>query len=210
MSDQGKTLYKILSRENKTSSSGKNYQLVKIVDAQGSEFQTSLWEPIPKTAFVKGIMVKKDKYWNIQKAEETTESFGQIQTSTTAASTPAPKSDDEKLIKEYADQILKTGKISEQALDEAIELNEQDGVPVLAALKAIARSHGIELKAPETKEEKMERMAKTRDEIAQKQIDMMREMTAEMKELRASINQLKETLFQFVGAIQVPQQGAKK
>jgi hypothetical protein len=207
---EGKTLYKILSREEKTSSSGKHYQLVKIVDAQGSEFQTSLWEPIPKTAFIKGIMVKKDKYWNIQKAEETTESFGQIQTSTTAAPTPAPKSDDENLIKDFADQILKSGKLSEEALEEALHLNEEDGIPALAALKAIARSHGIELKKPETKEEKMERMAKTRDEIAQKQIDMMREMTAEMKELRASINQLKETLFQFVGAIQVPQKEVKK
>lgn len=210
MSSEGKTLYKILSRENKTSSSGKNYQLVKIVDAQGSEFQTSLWEPIPKTAFVKGIMVKKDKYWNIQKAEETLESFGQIQTSTTAAPVQAPKSDDEKLEKDYYEQILKSGAISEEALEEALTVNMNDGVNPLAALKIIARGLKVELKAPETKEEKMERMAKTRDEIAQKQIDMMKEMTAEMKELRASINQLKETLFQFVGAIQVPQKEAKK
>ena len=63
------------------------------------------------------------------------------------------------MIKEYADQILKT-KIR-ASLDEAIELNEQDGVPVLAALKAIARSHGIELKNPRPKK-KMERMAKER------------------------------------------------
>ena len=207
---EGKTLYKILSREEKTSSSGKHYQLVKIVDAQGSEFQTSLWDPIPKTAFIKGIMVKKDKYWNIQKAEETTESFGQIQTSTTAASTPAPKSDDEKLEKDYYEQILKSGAISEDALEEALTANMNDGVTPLAALKIIARGLKVELKAPETKEEKIDRMAKERDELVKSQMAVMKEMTAEMKELRASINQLKETLFQFVGAIQVPQKEAKK
>ena len=184
MSDQGKTLYKILSREDKTSGSGKKYQLVKIVDAQGSEFQTSLWEPIPKTAFVKGIMEKKDKYWNIRKAEETSEFFATVSApSTTAGVVVAPKSDDEKLIKEYGDQIIKSGKLSEQALDEAILINEQDGVPVLAALKAIARSHGIELKAPETKEEKIDRMAKQRDELVEKQIKAMERMSIIMEQM---------------------------
>ena len=184
MSDQGKTLYKILSREDKTSGSGKKYQLVKIVDAQGSEFQTSLWEPIPKTAFVKGIMEKKDKYWNIRKAEETSEFFATVSApSTTAGVVVAPKSDDEKLIKEYGDQIIKSGKLSEQALDEAILINEPDGVPVLAALKAIARSHGIELKAPETKEEKIDRMAKQRDELVEKQIKAMERMSIIMEQM---------------------------
>jgi hypothetical protein len=210
MSD-GKTLYKVLSQETKKTAAGKSYVNAKIVDQFGqecyvSDFKHEHWN----TPFVKGIIEIKGKYKNLMNVDETTDQFGQIQTSTTAAPVQAPKSDDEKLEKDYYEQILKSGAISEDALEEALTVNMNDGVNPLAALKIIARGLKVELKAPETKEEKMERMAKTRDEIAQKQIDMMREMTTEMKELRASINQLKETLFQFVGAIQVPQQEAKK